>query len=203
MIMETQFAWQDRYYPLMNRISGFKNDGIRDPAYVRAFRFSRTTDSAVTLHVKGSPSWPNWQGQQGLVGGPGYQMLRGLPAGYPLPKRPLPFKMKEKYVNRLSHPSMLQYATNHRRAVMHGNLITMARTMTVPSLGPLSPEGIAALPAARRNAMAAYGVIETIGEPTCLTYVLPFIRDKPQLQSEDAFWLAAVVHADVDSGTCA
>ena len=57
LIMETQYAWDHRYLPLQNRVSGFKNDGTKDPAYVRAFRFTLNATTGVSeMHIKGSPS---------------------------------------------------------------------------------------------------------------------------------------------------
>jgi hypothetical protein len=41
IIMETQFAWQDRYMRMMNRVSGFKNDGLKDRTIVRHFDLQR------------------------------------------------------------------------------------------------------------------------------------------------------------------
>jgi hypothetical protein len=198
IIMETQFAWKERYARMLNRVSGFTNHGL-DKNIVRAFRFSRNADNAIHMQMKGSPSWPKWQGQGALVDGPGFQILRGIPPGYPLPMKPQPFKIKPEYLRRLDHPAIKQYAANNQRGVMHQNLMEMARKMIIPSLGPLSAADIAALPLPRQKAMVGYGVIETIGELTCSTYVLPFLRENCSLQTEEAFWLNEEVRADIAS----
>jgi len=58
IIVDTQYAWDERYAPYLNRVSGFKNDGVRDPLYVRAFRFAKDADNICTMQIKGSPSFP-------------------------------------------------------------------------------------------------------------------------------------------------
>jgi hypothetical protein len=47
---------------------------------------------------------------------------------------------------------------------------------------------LAKLPAHRQRSMAGYGTIELIGEPTCQTYWVPFVRPRALFQSEQAFW---------------
>ena len=83
---------------------------------------------------------------------------------------------------------MKRYCNSNKRGVMHGNLIRMAKTLEVPSLGPTPAEEVQKLPRARQNAMAGWGVIETIGEPTCQIYHVPFVRPRPLYQCEKAFW---------------
>ena len=72
---------------------------------------------------------------------------------------------------------------------MHTNFMQMAKTLEVPSLGVAPAPEIGALSPWRQRAMAGYGVIEKIGEPTCLTYIVPFLRPNAALQSESLLGL--------------
>ena len=62
VIVETQWAWKERYKHCIQPVAGFTNTK-EDKAYVRAFRFAKNEDNAVEMHVKGSPSQPHWCGQ--------------------------------------------------------------------------------------------------------------------------------------------
>jgi len=155
-------------------VSGWTNVGSRDPGYVRAFRFAMNADRVCEMHIKGSPSAISWHGVNSIAGAPGFTILTGLPSSHPLNKRPTKFKIIEEYLKRLDGDLMKKYCNDNMRGVMHGNLMTMARTLVVPSFGPLPPADFAKLPASRRFSMAGYGEIETIGEPTCVSYVVSF-----------------------------
>jgi hypothetical protein len=75
IIMETQYTWTARYLPYQNRVSGFTNTGIRDPLYVRAFRFGLNAEGICEMHIKGSPVAPVWCGVQSVPDAPGFTVL--------------------------------------------------------------------------------------------------------------------------------
>jgi len=75
------------------------------------------------------------------------------------------------------------YCKAEGRAAMFPNFVQMAETLTVPSLGPITPRQWEALPEFRRRSMSGYGSVELIGVPGCDLFV-PFIRDRPTHQTE-------------------
>ena len=84
---------------------------------------------------------------------------------------------------------MRSYCHYSQRGPMHENLMKMARTMTVPSLGILSASEAKKLPAEKLRKMLGYGVLEVIGELACQTHVVPFVRDPMDLLANNAaFW---------------
>ena len=88
----------------------------------------------------------------------------------------------------LKGDKMRHYFDTLGRLPMHANLIRMAETMEVPSLGLVTPDEFAALPAFRQPSMSGYGEIHKIGEVNCQTYILPFLKARPLFQCEKSFW---------------
>ena len=185
VIMETQYDWCERYQPLSNSVTGFTKT-TQDPDYVRAFRFS-WADGIVVMHIKGSPVSSIWHGVNSVPNGPGFVCLRGIPVAYPLPKEPTDFKIKSKYVNRLNSESVKKYCRDNDRGPMHDHLMQMARDLIVPSQLLTEVEERKAAPHIRKS-RSGYGVIERIGVQDCVVFDVPFIRARPHVQNETAFW---------------
>jgi hypothetical protein len=129
-----------------------------------------------------------WYGVGSVANAPGFICLRGLPANYPLPKKPEDFKIQQEYLNGMKSKKFREYCIEQGRAAMFHNFIYMAETMTVPSYGTISVKEFAKLPRHRQLSMSGYGVMEWIGDPTCVCYCVPFVRDRPLFQTEKAFW---------------
>jgi hypothetical protein len=188
IIVDCQYAWKERYRPYLNRVSGFTNKGIRQPAYVRAFRITKNDDNIIEMHVRGSPTSGEWCGVNSVPNTPGFQMLKGVPASYPLPKHPIPHHLKQAYMKGLQSDKMKKYCEDLGRGIMHANLIRMAQTMEVPSLGLATPAELDTLPATRKKTIFGWGEIHKIGEVNCQTYLVPFIKPRPLFQCEKSFW---------------
>ena len=195
IIMESQFAWTERYRPKASPVVGFTNTPD-SPNYVRAFWFSLVAGSGgenndirqVEMKIKGSPSAPTWYGVDSVPNAPGFQVLTGLPDGFPLPKKPLGYQIPKEFLTRLKGKKVEAYCKSEGRAAMFPNFVQMAETLTVPSLGPITPSQWEALPEFRRWSMSGYGSVELIGVRGCVTYFVPFIRDRPTHQTEQSFW---------------
>ena len=69
IIMECQYAWGERYKAhKANRVVGFTSRGIKNPDYIRAFRFTKNGSSHLCeMHVKGSPSNVGWHGVDSVL----------------------------------------------------------------------------------------------------------------------------------------
>jgi hypothetical protein len=163
IIMECQFNWTERYDKVLNRIKGFTNSA-RDPLYVRAFRFVKNDQTgAPEMTIKGSPSAPNWHGENSVVGAPGFRILNDVPREPPLSKRPTQFRIKEQYMKRLEGRTMLKYCEDNNRKPMFEYFVRMAKTMEVPSLGNVPMEEFKALQRYQMKRLMGYSTIEVIG----------------------------------------
>ena len=186
VIVESQLDWGNRYLPYLRGVRGFTRT-TNDVSYVRAFRFTRNECGQSEMHVKGSPSNPEWFGMDSVPNAPGFPVLSGIPDGMPKYKQPDQYKIPDPYINHLNSDKMVQYANDTGRGPMHADLMRMARTLCVPSQGPVSERGLAKLDPLRRKKMAGWGTVEMIGVPSCISYIVPFIR--PKLQDAASFWL--------------
>jgi hypothetical protein len=144
IIVETQYAWSQRFAPLAVPVSGFTKTE-KSPDYIRAFKFEKTESGLVAMQIKGSPTSDTWYGVGSIPNGEGFICLKGAPPGYPLPKNPTKFKIKEEYVNRLNSDAVKKYCRDNGRGPMHEHLMIMARELIVPSV-PLSGEQLMVAP---------------------------------------------------------
>lgn len=189
IVIDVQYAWSRRYEPVRNFISGFKNSGASKPEYVRAFRFKANEETKeVEMMIKGSPKDPIWYGQRSVPNGVGFQCLKGLPLDFPRDKAPNQVKMTHKALTGLNSLGIRHYCRNVQREPMHDVLMEMATTMQVPSLGVIDEEEFDALSPDSQRKLSGYTSIEKIGEPRCKTYIVPFIRSNPEVQTGAAFW---------------
>jgi hypothetical protein len=183
IIMEAQYSWQERFAPYQNSVKGFTHT-MKDPSYVRAFRFSWSEDGIVVMHVKGSPTSTIWYGINSVPDGPGFVCLRGIPSGYPQPKEPIKFKLPAVYVDRLNSDHIKNYCRDNGRAAMHECLMDMARNLVVRGV-PLDGEEPNVAPHVRRS-RGGYSLLERIGRGN-FSYVVPFIRNV-EAWDESSFW---------------
>ena len=191
VIMEAQFAWTARYKYLRNRISGFTTKGAKDPTYVRACMFKKNEETGIVeMKIKGSPRDPLWYGQRSVPDGPGFVCLNSIPLGRPDDKAPNKVKLTARALSSLDGEKVRKYCEDVERGPMHANLMEFARTLIVPSLGPLSVAELSAMPRDVVKKMRGYGTVEKIGEPDCKTFVVPFVRAPTRSQSWQQFWLA-------------
>lgn len=73
--------------------------------------------------------------------------------------------------------------------MMHEHLVTMAETLIIPSLGPVTSEELSDLAPSRQKSLSGYGPVEWIGvrrKSGLLSHLVPFIRD--QMFDETTFW---------------
>lgn len=200
VIIESQFAWSDRFSTIGIPLQGFTTTRA-SPTNVRAFWFSVSltplpvevagdldNSRQVELKIKGSPSAQTWYGEDCVPNAKGFHVLKGLPPGYPLCKKPRSYRIPQEYLTRLKGQKMRDYCASQGREAMFANFVEMAETYTVPSLGPVTAEQWSTLSAFRKLSMSGYGPIERIGVPGCVTYFVPFIRDRPSHQTEQSFW---------------
>lgn len=190
VIMECQLDWQNHYLPYLRGVQGFTNT-TKDCSYVRAFRFTCNEQGQCEMHVKGSPSCPEWFGINSVPNATGFPILSGIPDGMPKYKHPTDYTMPIPYLNRLGGDKILQYAAANGRAGMHPYLMQMAQTMTVPSYGVVSQRTLAKVDVMRQNRMAGWGSIEMIGVRSCVSYMVPFVRRK--MQDARSFWQIPVL----------
>jgi hypothetical protein len=189
IIVETQWAWTTMYAPCAVRVGGFKNDGVRDPDYVRAFRFCKDSHGVVEMFIKGSPAADAWHGENSRIGAPGYKLLRELPPRPPLPKRPRDATLVKEYYNRLAGDKLRKFCNINGLGAMLDILLDMAKNGCVPSLGAPSEADMKQLSGEQRKKMRGYGVIEKIGDPTSHWHILPFMRDPLHyINTVKTFW---------------
>ena len=186
IIVETQYAWSERYKPFVNNVSGFTKT-INNPDYIRSFRFSWNDAMTVVMHIKGSPMDITWYGIDSIPNGPGFVCLRGAPPAYPLVKEPSDFTINNTYINRLDSDVVKKYCRDINRGPMHGDLMIMARELRIPSV-PVTREQELKFSDSERRSRSGYGPIERIGIEGCLTFDVPFIRARPEVTSEKSFW---------------
>ena len=78
VVLETKYAWEDRYLPVMHKVSYF-NETPLNPIPVRAFRFEEESTGVVTMKIKADPCDRDWLGDNNYPNGNGYVVLRRLP----------------------------------------------------------------------------------------------------------------------------
>ena len=106
------------------------------PDYVRAFRFCKDAQGVVEMFIKGSPSAPDWHGENSRIGAPGYKILRELPPKPPLPKLVRKdIGMKEEYYKRLAGDRVRMFCNINNLGPMLDILLKMARE-ALPLLVP-------------------------------------------------------------------
>ena len=71
---------------------------------------------------------------------------------------------------------------------MHANLMDMANTIEIPTLGITSDVDLQKDPEFIQKSRDGYGTLEKIGVVNCVTYVVPFIRTHSFFQNEKNFW---------------
>ena len=194
IIMECQFAWHERFsQPTSGHqpISGFTITQ-NNPYNVRAFRFKAVQQSSTRkceLQIKGSPLEEKWRGENSVLGGEGFFILNHLLEGFPKLKKPHAYEMPKAYLNGIKSAKFRAYCESIGRSMMHEHLVTMAETLIIPSLGPVTSEELSDLAPSRQKSLSGYGPVEWIGvrrKSGLLSHLVPFIRD--QMFDETTFW---------------
>ena len=194
IIMECQFAWHERFsQPTSGHqpISGFTITQ-NNPYNVRAFRFKAVQQSSTRkceLQIKGSPLEEKWRGENSVLGGEGFFILNHLLEGFPKLKKPHAYEMPKAYLNGIKSAKFRSYCESIGRSMMHEHLVTMAETLIIPSLGPVTSEELSDLAPSRQKSLSGYGPVEWIGvrrKSGLLSHLVPFMRD--QMFDETTFW---------------
>ena len=187
VILECRLDFDGYYKKYKNTISGFTNSSVRNPLYVRAFRFFKNEANSVEMVIKGSPSNPQWHGVNSVPGAAGFRMLKSTPPGSPYLLRQKKMSINPTYMKGIKSEKIADFCARHGKLVMHDNLIQMGDNMLVPSEGPVPAEEIRKLPEYRQKNLAGYTTIERIGRgDTEFWYIVPFIRE--DLEILNNFW---------------
>ena len=181
VILEVQLDFDAYYARYENTIGGFTNSSVKNPYYVRAFRFFKNDDNVVEMVIKGSPSNPVWYGVNSVPGTAGFHMLKCSPEGSPRLLRQKKKSINPTYMKGIKSEHMVEFCQRNGRLEMHEILVDMGDNMYVPSLGSVSEEEFRQLPLYRQKNLVGYTTVEVIGRRPHYFYIVPFIRPNPEI----------------------
>lgn len=197
IILDVVYDWEQYYDDHLHRIKNFTKTR-NCQSYCRAFKVERHTNGVVQMHVKGSPSDPNWYGEHGQLGNPGFTMLRTLPKKLPSIISPSECGLGPALLSHLRNPNITRFCEHEQLYGSHEWLLKFATTGRVPTLGLVTPEQLKD----KDPKIQGWDFVEEIGVRPRVRPV-PFIRRNPEINNIISWWSLPkhIVQFDVPAPT--